>query len=178
MYKLLIIHVLICILFYVYNTRTRQCRDNSIYKVLVVLLIPVFGILYFITFSILKRFNYDSTDELLDYGKYIKSNVSGSLIKTSDINKEINLVSADEALILNESKIRRKLIIDLVKESSTDYISILKKALENEDTEVSHYAATAIAEFKNYFISTIQQKSVEYEKIKMTQIHLHPMLIY
>lgn len=167
MYILLIIHIFISILFCAYNIITKQPRDASIYKFLVVFLIPVFGAAYFIILAVLKKFfHYDSTEELLDYSKYIRSDIQGSLVKSSDINKEINIISADEALVLNESKIKRKLIIDLVKENSTEHISILKKALENEDTEVSHYAATAITEFKNYYIGTLQQASVKYEKDK------------
>lgn len=107
-------------------------------------------------------FYYDSEEDILD-SKY---NLHDNIISTNNVNEELNIISADEALVLNESKIKRRLIINIVKKNSAKYIPVLKKALENDDIEVSHYAAVAITEFKNHFINTLQKESEKYKKNK------------
>ncbi|MFC0905920.1 hypothetical protein ACFHWD_14685 [Clostridium sp. MT-14] len=164
MYKFFAVHVLICILFYIINAE--NYRDKRIYEFLIVLLIPVFGIAYFIFISIFKRFKSDSEGVISNYSRYIRENIPYNVVRAGTMADEMNVIPVREALILNDSKIKRKLLIDVIKKNSTENIPILKKALENSDTEVSHYAAVAITEFRNYFINTIQKVSVEYENDK------------
>lgn len=164
MYSFLMVHIVISLIFYIYNIKKN--RDEAICKFLVVFLIPVFGFMYFIMIFILKSVGNDYGKKLQSYESCIKEDVPKNLVRKTDINKEMNIVPAKEALILNESKVKRSLLIDIVKENSEDSISILRNALENSDTEVSHYAATAIAEFKNYYMTSIQDLAVKYEKNK------------
>ncbi|MBV4427538.1 hypothetical protein [Clostridium tyrobutyricum] len=164
MYKFFIIHIFICILFYIFNLKNHKA--NSIYKFLIVFLIPIFGFIYFIIIFVLRKFKSDFDDTLLNYDKYIRDNISNRLAEAGNKENEMNIVPVSEALVLNDSKTKRRLLIDVVKKNSIKNIPILKKALENSDTEVSHYAATAITELKNNFISTLQEEAIKYEKDK------------
>lgn len=164
MYKLLIIHIFLSIIFLIFNMK--NSRDDSLYKFIVVLFIPLFGFIYFFFVFILKKFFSKSNNGLAEYEKYIKNDVHNQLIRRLNIDKEINIVPVNEALIINESKIKRNLLIDLVKDSKINHIELLKKALENNDTETSHYAAVAIAEVKKQFETSLYNLSYIYEQDK------------
>ncbi|AAK78708.1 membrane protein [Clostridium acetobutylicum EA 2018] len=166
MYKFLIIHLLICLIFYVYMHIKNTSKEELLYRLLVVLFIPCFGIVYFLIIYILDKKNYKSDKALSDYEDYIKSTLENTHFKMSNFNKQKDLVPISEAFILNSNKVKRELLINLVKDNPMKHISILEKALENDDTEVSHYAASAITEIKNYFIENIQKEAVRYEKDK------------
>ncbi|UKS25796.1 hypothetical protein LOZ80_30225 [Paenibacillus sp. HWE-109] len=84
-----------------------------------------------------------------------------------DVKKEINIVPIEEALLLNDTSTKRRMLIDALKNDSIEYIGILQKALENEDTETSHYAATAVLEIKRKLMLTKQKFAVQYEENKL-----------
>ncbi|GAA0181261.1 hypothetical protein SH2C18_38180 [Clostridium sediminicola] len=136
------------------------------YNFFVSLFIPIIGTLYVIfsrLFSILSR---DSETILESYEKYIKGNVYKWKRKKPSTENEINLVPMEDALIVNENKIKRSLVINILKKDPTKHIDVIKKALEDEDTETTHYAATAILQIKNSFNIMIQEYSVKYESDK------------
>ena len=55
-------------------------------------------------------------------------------------------VSMEEALIVNTPKERRSLIMDILNDNPQAYVEFLKMAGNNEDTEVVHYAVTAMVQ--------------------------------
>ena len=55
-------------------------------------------------------------------------------------------VPIEEALIVNTAKERRSIIMDVLNDDPKEYIEFLQKAGNNDDTEVVHYAVTAMVE--------------------------------
>lgn len=55
-------------------------------------------------------------------------------------------VPIEEALVVNSAKERRTIIMDVLNDDPKEYIEFLQKAGNNEDTEVVHYAVTAMVE--------------------------------
>lgn len=78
--------------------------------------------------------------------------------------KELNVIPVDDALIISEHETRRKVMIDLLKQDSFHYIDVIQRAVENEDTETSHYAVSAIMETKRKLMIAMQDLSVQYEQ--------------
>ncbi len=76
--------------------------------------------------------------------------VSRSIVMDEDTLTE-TVVPLEEALIVNDTATRRALIIDVLYTNPGDYISQLYAAKANGDTEVVHYAATALAEIQKEF---------------------------
>ncbi len=77
-----------------------------------------------------------------------------------DINKSIvvdeddireRIVPLEEALVVNDTATRRALIIDVLYSNPSDFVSQLFDAKANGDTEVVHYAATALTEIQKDF---------------------------
>lgn len=58
---------------------------------------------------------------------------------------DADAVPLEEALLINDAAQRRRLMLAVLNEDPEDYLSILRNARLNDDTEVVHYAATAMA---------------------------------
>ena len=58
----------------------------------------------------------------------------------------VNTVPLEEALIVNDSRQRRSLVMSILNDNPSRYIDVLSQARLNEDVEVVHYAATAMAQ--------------------------------
>ncbi|MED1568636.1 hypothetical protein [Bacillus paramycoides] len=84
--------------------------------------------------------------------------------QTINIESEMNIVPIQDALILNDNKTKRKLLIQSLKENSVGSTKVLEKALENEDSETSHYAATAIMEMKRKFLNSMRDLALQLEE--------------
>lgn len=83
-----------------------------------------------------------------------------------ETEKEMNVVSLEEALLVNDLTTRRRIMIDLLKQDSIEYLEVLRLAVSNEDTETSHYAVSAIMEIKRKLSLTLQELAVKYEDNK------------
>ncbi len=82
--------------------------------------------------------------------------VNKSIVVENDELKE-KVVPIEEALVVNDTATRRNLIIDVLYSGPNDYVSQLHDAKENTDTEVVHYAATALAEIQKEFDLKFQE---------------------
>lgn len=58
----------------------------------------------------------------------------------------VNTVPLEEALIVNDPRQRRSLVMSILNDNPSRYIDVLSQARLNEDVEVVHYAATAMAQ--------------------------------
>ncbi|MCR5419396.1 MAG: hypothetical protein K6E98_00115 [Lachnospiraceae bacterium] len=96
--------------------------------------------------------SYTRRDIMMD----ILYSVNKSIIVDDDEIKE-KVVPLEEALVVNDMTIRRKLIIDVLYAGAGDYVAQLNDAKENKDTEVVHYAATALAEIQKDFDLKFQE---------------------
>ncbi|MBW7474748.1 hypothetical protein K0T92_08315 [Paenibacillus oenotherae] len=84
-----------------------------------------------------------------------------------DVKKEVNMVPLEEGLVVNDLFTRRRLLLDVLKEDiDQDMIPLLEQAVNNEDTETSHYAVTAVMEIKRKLMLSVQKWSVEYQNNK------------
>ena len=122
---------------------------------LIVTLMPIVGILYvilcFISWYIKGRKTVNG--ELIEDD--LKEDDEQQIIK--DVVEE--LVPISEALVLNDTKIKKEILIKVLREDKMKYIESLKEAIKDDDVEASHYAAVALVDIKDYFISAIEKAS-------------------
>ena len=71
-------------------------------------------------------------------------------------------VPLEEALIVNTAEQRRKLILSVLNDDPLPYYNLLQQARLNEDSEVVHYAATAMAQISKQADLTLQQHETRY----------------
>lgn len=72
------------------------------------------------------------------------------------------VIPLEEALLLNDSGIRRSMILDILSKQPEEYMNLLKKARENEDVEVVHYATTAMSELSKEYDLKLQKLEAAY----------------
>ncbi|MGN1248438.1 MAG: hypothetical protein ACI4XW_00030 [Candidatus Spyradocola sp.] len=83
-------------------------------------------------------------------------------IEKDDVQEKV--VPLQEALLINDSHTRRELIMDVLYTNPSGYIPQLSQARENSDSEVVHYAVTALVEIQKKFDLQFQQIGREMEK--------------
>ena len=107
-----------------------------------------------------------------------KFQVESELYKgiSQDVTRDSrSTVSMEEALIVNTPKERRELIMNILNDNPKAYVEFLKMAGNNEDTEVVHYAVTAmvqISQENDQMLWELEQKFTEHpEDLEVISIY-------
>lgn len=72
------------------------------------------------------------------------------------------VIPLEEALRINDSAVKRTMIMDILNEQPDQYIGLLKEARSNDDVEVVHYATTAMSELSKDYDLKLQSLEAEY----------------
>ncbi len=137
---------------------------NAYTNFLLIIAIPFLGIIYILFIYLFKAFiKSDNGNYLIDKENEYDRNIS-LLIREAELKNKKDLIPIEDALNLNDHSIKRNLVIEMLKEDSYKYLEFLLKALKDEDSETSHYAATAITQLKSKLTVAIQDMEVEYYK--------------
>jgi hypothetical protein len=161
MYKWVLIYNFFCII-YIYFFHYRR-KKKWLAQYFIAFFFPVVGFLLIYLMNKKVRSQKDAIPKWLLRQKEDVDHREISIFK-ADIEKERNVVPMEDALILNENKVRRTMLLDILKEESLQNIDALKFALENEDSETSHYAATAIMEIKRKLLNRMQSLEVQVDE--------------
>lgn len=156
-----LLHILICI--YTFLGIESGALNVHRYMFFVVVLLPFWG---FLCVLLLHTQKFLKLDNNLDIGVE-KLRLESELYKSVDVDSTNNshkLVPMEEALIINNSKERRSLIMDILNDNPREYIEFLQKAGNNDDTEVVHYAVTAMVEISKENDYMMQKLERRYEK--------------
>lgn len=141
-------------------------RELPLEKMAITAFVPVVGLVIPYIGRIFRRREDDGNlADIFDYdGRDIQNDIRYE--KIVQVEKEVNYVSVEEALLLNDSTIKRRLIMDTAKEDAYEYINFLKLAMQDRDMETSHYAASIVMEVNRELQNVIQSAVVLYEKDK------------
>ena len=115
------------------------------YMFFVALLLPFWGVL---TVLILHFQIFFRADDGIDVGVE-KLKLESELYRSVTVDEKrtaASTVPIEEALVINSARERRTIIMDVLNDNPKEYIEFLQKAGNNEDTEVVHYAVTAMVE--------------------------------
>ncbi len=129
-------------------------RTGYLFKSLVILLCPVVGALFFLLSELVYRFFLKSEVSLEDviFGK------DKVVVKRrAEEETERNRVPIEEALAVCDKDSLRGLVMDVVRGDVEKSLASISLALNSEDTETSHYAASVLRDALNDF----RQKSQE-----------------
>ena len=164
-YSIILIHLLISLIYFAFCLKYLEIQE-SIYRFIIVLVLPVFGLIFFILVGIFKKIIKVSDNILESYEKYIKDSDEISYVKGIDFKEEINIIPVTDSLFLSSNKEKRSYLINLLKKDYSSHIKVLRKALVSDDTEISHYAGAAIMEIKKQFESLLKSANEKYENNK------------
>ena len=119
-----------------------------------VLCIPVWGVLLLVVELYELRRKQMGTKQIgLDSLKIV--DVKYQRIKVDDSQNQEITVPLEEAILVNEAPVRRRLIMDILHKDPEQYIELLQKTRTAEDTELTHYATTTMMEIQGKYEAQI-----------------------
>lgn len=151
-----ILHFIVCIVTGVLWKKERIKTRNLIFPAVVFL--PVWGILLLVLEEYEERRAVLGTKEIgiedfkIRDVKYQRISVDEG--KNADIT-----VPLEEAILVNDATVRRRLMMDVLQKGPKDHIELLQKARNSDDTELTHYATTAMLEIQGRYESGIHALS-------------------
>jgi hypothetical protein len=145
-----IIHSVICLIYFAVNLKFKGLQD-SFYKLFIIFFLPIAGLLFFIVSAILSKIPNRSDSIVDSYLKYIREKKHIYYEEVIDFEKEMNTVPLEDSLNFSNNKSKRAYLIYILKKDFASHIKGLQKAIKSQDTETSHYAASALVEIKKQF---------------------------
>lgn len=133
----------------------RRFKKSHIFILIVMLICPVVGPLFFLlAYLWYKLFFSEPVD--LDDVIFSKERVKASV--RAEEEQERNMVSLEEAIeVTNESDLRN-LMMNIVKGDIRKSLASISLALNSEDTETAHYAASVLQDALNDFRMTVEKQ--------------------
>ena len=152
------LHILFCLLIFL-GMLFGKIRLPK-YMLIIAILLPFWGALLVLILHFEWGFSSASaaridTDKLELDSRFYKS-------VSVDEKRSDRTVPIEDALLINSAKEKRTLIMDILNENPRDYVEFLQKAGNNDDTEVVHYAVTAMVEISKENDYALQMLEAEY----------------
>ena len=151
---LLIINLIVVVFYLIWNYIRRKEKIGSVWmKAVMMLLCPVTGPAFvFLSFLLFKLFSSQGMD-LSDvvFSKDRKEN-----FHRPDEEMERNMVSLEEALEVTDKKSLRTLMLNVIRGDYRNSLAAINMALNSEDSETAHYAASVLQDVLNDFRSKVQ----------------------
>ena len=151
---LLLIHALVCLMLWtLMKLGLLPVRGHMLG---VIVLVPLWGPLLVVLLSVRSAV----------FGEGLKESALESLRFNDDLHRSIlvhdrdadaGVVPLEEALIVNDPADRRRLMLSMLTEDPDAYLAQLQAAKLNDDVEVAHYAATAVAQISKESDLKLQQ---------------------
>lgn len=151
---LLLIHVLVClVLWTLMKLGLLPVRGHML---AVMVLVPLWGPLLVVLLSVRSAvFGDDLKDATLEALR-INDDMHRSMLVQGREGDD-GVVPLEEALIVNDPGDRRRLMLSMLTEDPGAYLAQLQAAKLNDDVEVAHYAATAVAQISKESDLKLQQ---------------------
>lgn len=150
---LLLIHMLVClVLWTLIKLGMLQVRGHMLPAMV---LVPLWGPLLLVLCARGEAFGdalEDGTLESLRLNDEIRRGMQVQVRKG-----DAGVVPLEEALIVNDPSDRRRLMLSMLTEDPDAYLAQLQAAKLNDDVEVAHYAATAVAQISKESDLKLQQ---------------------
>ena len=151
---LILLHIVCCVLIWL-GIKTHLLKVKK-YLMALVIFVPFWGTVCVLLLHLQMLTRRDNRIEpgveKLRVNEEIYKNIFQAV---SDTDKKI--VPLEEALLINEPRVRRELIMDVLNDDPEEYMDLLKQARMNEDVEVVHYAITAMVELSKEYDFRLQK---------------------
>ena len=151
---LLILNAVIAIGYLAANLIWKK-QKNYLFSFFVMLLCPVVGpVFYFLAYIWYKLFFQAPVD--LEDVIFSKDRVKTSI--RAEEEQERNMVSLEEAIEITNERDLRNLMMNIVKGDIQKSLAAISLALNSEDTETAHYAASVLQDALNDFRMTVEKQ--------------------
>lgn len=164
---IIIINTIICVLFVIWGhfqqlydeesgrKQSQMTMPGYYVQAIVMFLCPVIGPLFFITAQVIYAYFFRNGADLADV-IFGKDKVKAPRKAEEEIER--NRVPLEEALAVSDRQSLRGLMLDVVRGNVQKSLASINLALNSEDSETSHYAATVMRDSLNDFRQISQEK--------------------
>ncbi|MBD5559080.1 MAG: hypothetical protein HDQ87_01775 [Clostridia bacterium] len=125
-----------------------------IMRTVVMLLCPVIGPLFFLCGHICYLLLFRNDPDLEDV-IFSKDRIDAR--QMADEDRERDIIPLEEAVLVNENKDLRSVMMNVLRGDITDSLASISLALSSEDSEVSHYAASVLSRELNQYRINVQK---------------------
>lgn len=137
-------------------------KKTALFYLLIMLLCPLVGpffcyVSWLIRKVFFRRLHIDREDVTF-------SREQRKLATMEDYEESIALVPMEEAYLVANYDDRRKALLNKLKMDYDDNTMMIMQAVENEDVETAHYAASAIMHVNSAYTKNLRELSYQYEK--------------
>lgn len=176
---ILILHAILCVVAYVLMRMSVLKCTRAVMPI--VCLIPVWGFAAMVILELRARDDKKNRVEVGIEKLKVNDAVHKSLL-LEESAVEDRVVPLEEALLINDAATRRQLMMEVLYADPEDYVEQLKTARMNEDTEVVHYAVTALTELQKEYELQFQelerQRKEDPENEEVTERYLDVLKRY
>ena len=145
-------------------------------KILVILLCPMAGALFLMAGYVIYRYVFKREVDLEDV-VFRKERVKTFL--RADEDRGRTMVPMEEALVITDKTNLRNLMLNVVRANTRNSLASIAKALDSEDSETSHYAASVLQDELNGFRAMVQNVYNEILEEKEDQlVHVRLLIEY
>lgn len=155
---LLCLHILLCLFTFI-GIRIGMFKVHF-YMFWVSVFLPFWGFLIVLILHFQILLKADNKKTISIEKMELESDLYRS-VTVDDKKNSDSVIPMEEALIINSPHERRELIMDVLNDNPKEYIEFLQKAGDNDDTEVVHYAVTAMVEISkenDYMLQKLERR--------------------
>ncbi|MBS6734153.1 MAG: hypothetical protein KH275_02960 [Clostridiales bacterium] len=142
------------------DEKDRGHRTKYILLSVVMLICPLIGPL-FLGLSHLLYLLFSKRDVDMDDVSFSREKIK--IYTPADVDRDINITPMQEALVVSDVKRRRKMLLDVLKKDIRRSLGSIAIALNNPDSETSHYAASVIMDALSEFRGNVQNMTVKFK---------------
>lgn len=102
-------------------------------------------------------------EQEVDYANLSMDKTKKEFEQRIDKEAEMKMLPLEEVLTVSTTKDRREAMINLLKTDVSDRLSLIRKAVENEDPETAHYAASALTDVFGKFTGEVNHLQAAYD---------------
>ena len=151
---LLIIHALVCLVLWTLMKLGLLPVRGHMLPVMV--LVPLWGPLLVVLLCVRYQARGDASCASTLESLRLKDDIRRG-VQVQRREADAGVVPLEEALIVNDAGDRRRLMLSMLTENPGAYLAQLQAAKLNDDVEVAHYAATAVAQISKESDLKLQQ---------------------
>lgn len=154
---LLIINFLLVAIYVIHGVVFRGNKEGRlqyIMNAIIMLLCPVAGIGYFVVGTLIRRIFLHREVDLSDV---IFSKERVRSLTHADEERDRNMAPIEEALAVSDKASLRQLMLNVIRGDIQKSLNSIALALNSEDSETSHYAASVLRDELNNFRVTVQK---------------------
>lgn len=158
----LLINVIFTIIYILWCLKKDQ--KQAIVFSIFFLLVPVLGLLLYLIPLMLVKISKKSN--VIDSSSLINKRENEVYVNRPKISKELDVIPFSEAMQISSINEKRGFLLELLKKDMVSNYSTTRTALEDSDSETSHYAAAATMEISKNLRFDLQEIESEFMKNK------------